>query len=361
VASVVAAVAGVASLVVSLVSLQRPVLAQAPPTERLDAQLERATTDLATAILVQWRAEEQRRRINDPFALPVRWRRAPENLVDHWANIRATCVGNPDPGPLAADGRIDQILDIYRRIPSQRLVVLGRAGAGKTVLALRLVLDLLTSRTPGDPVPFVVAIGSWNPRSPLRDWLVTRLSHDHPGLTERTPAGQTLADVLFDTGRVLPILDGFDEIADSLHASALEALNATSTPLLLTSRLEEYAAAVKEIDVLTAAAVVILDDLTLEDLAGYLPRTTRKTITSDGEVATPWHGVLAHLTRQPADTASANLIAVLSTPLMLSLARAIYSEGRGRRDPAELLDPERFPTYAALESHLLVRQPGFVM
>ena len=40
-------------------------------------------------------------------------------------------------------GHLPEITDIYRGIPSGRLVVLGRAGSGKSVLAVRFVLDLL--------------------------------------------------------------------------------------------------------------------------------------------------------------------------------------------------------------------------
>ena len=113
----------------------------APAAERLDA----LTTALAQAVRDQWETEERIRRIHVPFPLPVRWTAAEPGITDHWPVI------NPSPGatePVCLAGQGDQIADVYARIASGRLVVLGRAGAGvgKSVLAARLVLTLLDRR-----------------------------------------------------------------------------------------------------------------------------------------------------------------------------------------------------------------------
>ena len=90
-------------------------------------ELDEAAAQLAVAVGAQWREEEERRRIHDPFPLPVHWHPAAPQLVDHWANIRRAPAG-ASPGPLAVTGRLERIADLYRQIPSGRLVVLGRAG-----------------------------------------------------------------------------------------------------------------------------------------------------------------------------------------------------------------------------------------
>ncbi|TCO43789.1 helix-turn-helix domain-containing protein [Actinocrispum wychmicini] len=314
----------------------------------LQNTLAHAADQLAFAVLARWRREEEQRRIQDPFPLPVRWQLAPEHLTDHWANIRRAPAGDMS-GPLDLTGQLDQVADVYRRIPSGRLVVLGRAGSGKTVLAVRFVLDLLTRRNRIDPVPVVFSLGSWRPDAILlRDWLIGQLVRDYPGLAAAGPVGSTVAAALIESGRILPVLDGFDEIAVGLRGVALEALNATPMPLLLTSRPDEYATAVAEVDVLVSAASIELTDLTVADLADYLPRTTRKT-TSGGGV---WDPVLNELREHPESSASVNLATVLTTPLMVMLARTVYSDGPGR-DPAILLDTDRFATAAAVEEHLL--------
>jgi transcriptional regulator with XRE-family HTH domain/uncharacterized membrane protein len=316
--------------------------------------LTEAADQLAQVVAGRWRREEEQRRIHDPFPLPVRWRPAAAQLTDHWDNIHRSPPG-VTAEPLDLTGGLAEIADIYRRLKSGRLVVLGRAGSGKTILTLRFVLDHLRTRTSTCPVPVIFGLGSWNPRTTaLEDWLTDQLLRDYPGLAANAPGRSTLAAALVGAGHILPVLDGFDEIADGLHRPALEALNGSSLPLLLTSRPGEYATAVRTTDVLTGAAGVELTDLTPADLANYLPRTTRRVTPDDGRgtSGTVWDPVLAELRDHPDEPAGARLAAMLTTPLMVVLARTVYSDSPGQ-DPAVLLDATRFPTPEALEDHLL--------
>ncbi|CAM5495886.1 NACHT domain-containing protein [Streptomyces xanthochromogenes] len=321
------------------------------PVSPLHRALADVCDQVAQTVAARWQREEEQRQVHDPYPLPVRWRPVAEELTDHWANIRRLPPGSSH-GPLELSGHVDTIVDVYRRIPSGRLVVLGRSGSGKTALAVRFVLDHLKSKGIDDPLPVIFSVGSWDPTAvAFRDWLASQLIRDHPGLAASGPGGGKLADALVETGRILPVLDGFDEIADGLRRPALEALNATTLPLLLTSRPSEYAAAVAETDVLTSAAAVELSDLTLDDLAAYLPRTTRKARAGQGR-STAWEPVLSELRERPHGRAGANLAAVLTTPLMVTLARAVYSDTPDG-DPASLLDTRRFGTPEELEDHLL--------
>ncbi|TCO59468.1 NACHT domain-containing protein [Actinocrispum wychmicini] len=313
-----------------------------PLVSSFERGLAEATDDLAHAVRARWEREEELRRIQDPFPLPVRWQLAPDDVMDHWANICRAAPGE-SATPLDLAGHLPEIADFYGRIPSGRLVVLGRAGSGKSVLAGRFVLDMLRTRPRAGAVPVVFSLGSWNPTTTgFRDWLAGRLVRDHPGLSATGRDGSTLACALVEAGRILPVLDGFDELAEGLHRAALDALNATTLPLLLTSRPGEYATVARS-DALTAAAAVSLTDLTVSDLVNYLPRTSG---------ATGWEPVLNELRDHPEHPASVNLRAVLTTPLMIGLARAIYSDPAGH-DPQELLDTDRFDGQYALEDHLL--------
>ncbi|MFI9275614.1 helix-turn-helix domain-containing protein [Kitasatospora sp. NPDC052896] len=331
----------------------------APAPLPVDSTLAEAAQELAREVRRRWRHEEEQRRVHDPFPLPVRWQQAPTGLTDRSENIQRLGPGAV-PRRLDLNGELRGVAEVYRRIPSGRLVILGRAGSGKSILTIRFVLDFLAARTVPDRVPVIFSLGSWDPTTTtLRDWLIGRLLRDHPHLARRSPGGSTLAAALVDADLVLPALDGFDEIAEGLRREALEALNATSQPLVLTSRRAEFAEAVQAAHApLVWAAGIELTDLTLDDLAGYLPRTARPVV--DGErgndtLAARWGALLGELrTRQ--DPASANLTAVLTTPLMVILARTVYGEAPDR-DPAELLDTARFPTARAVEEHLLA---GFV-
>ncbi|WP_406365174.1 helix-turn-helix domain-containing protein [Streptomyces sp. NBC_01546] len=337
----------------------------ASPSRRIPGALARAAEELANEITRRWQIEEEQRRVHDPFPLPVRWQDAPEVLTDRPENVRRLPPG-ATAGPIDLNGDLHSVADVYRRIPSGRLVVLGRAGSGKSILTIRFVLDLLATPAPaaaeaGHPIPVIFSLGSWDPTTTaLHDWLIGLLLRDHPHLVERVPGGSTLAAALVDANLVLPVLDGFDEIAEGLRPDALEALNSTSIPLVLTSRREEFDKVVRKAGTpLVWAAGVELVDLTPGDLTDYLPRTSRP-VNSRGSsrrsgreerYANVWDVVLEALRTQ--DTpAGRNLARVLSTPLMVILARTIYSEASDI-DPADLLDTTRFPTEHSLEEHLL--------
>jgi transcriptional regulator with XRE-family HTH domain len=314
-----------------------------------ERRLAEAADDLAHSVCSRLKRDEESRRIQDPVPLPVRWQLARNVGMDQWANIRRVAPGQPAKSATPVDlaGRLPEIADVYRRIPSGRLVVLGRAGSGKSVLAGRFVLDLLETRPRNGAVPVLFSLGSWNPTiTKFRNWLASQLLRDYPGLAATGHDKSNLATTLVEADRILPVLDGFDELPKCLHRAALDALNATPMPLLLTSRRGEYAD-VAGADPLTAAAAIWLEDLTVTDLVDYLPRTT-----PENGGATVWDPVLNELRDHPERLANNNLRAVLTTPLMVGLARTIYSDPAGR-DPMELLDTKQFSSQDDLERHLL--------
>ncbi|MFD8981234.1 helix-turn-helix domain-containing protein [Streptomyces sp. NPDC059564] len=330
-----------------------------PDRRRMPGVLAEAAEELAREVRRRWRLEEEQRRVHDPYALPVRWQSAPAKLTDRPENIQQLPPGVA-PSRVNLDGDLRDAAKVYRRITSGRLVVLGRAGSGKSILTIRLALDLLDASAPADPVPVIFSLGSWDPTATeLRDWLADRLLRDHPHLVQRVHNGPTLAAALVGADLILPVLDGFDEIAEGLRADALRALNATSLRLVLTSRRAEFAEAVHTVEApLVSAAGIELVDLTPGDLTDYLPRTARP-VTTRGGTQDPntgvWDRVLEALHTQDTEGAR-NLAGVLSTPLMVILARTIYSDAAGA-DPEDLLNTTRFPTEHALEEHLLA---GFV-
>ncbi len=268
---------------------------------------------LATLANVLLKIDDEMHEVHKPGPMPLRWQPAPAELTD------PNTAGLVQPG-----GRFRDIRDLYFGIPSGRLVVLGRAGSGKTVLVKELATRLLSARDGHGRVPLIFRLGSWNPMvATVRDWLVGELAREHPWMT--------LAGPLIDNGHILPILDGFDDVAAGLRHLALRALNAETQPTLLTSRVEEYAAAVAEAGPLTQAAALELVDLDVPDLAGYLPEP-------DWEIL--WRPESEHLAE------------ALRTPLLVALARDVYRRDP-ERHPRELLhgDPQ------AIEEHLL---DGFV-
>ncbi|WP_328687453.1 NACHT domain-containing protein [Streptomyces caniferus] len=314
-------------------------------------EVREAAGKLAREVSEQWRREGRWQRVGDPSPLAVRFGCTERNVFDHWANIRRAPFGTVAE-PLPLDGRLDRIVEVYESVPSRRLVVLGEAGSGKTVLTLRFVLDRLKARAAGDRVPVIFGLGSWDPvTTSLDDWLCGQLVRDYPFLD--APAGKrgNLAGLLLDEDKILPVLDGFDEIASGLHGAALRALNRTTMPLLLTTRPAEYSRVVEDNGVLTEAAVIELADLTVDDYADYLHRGSRP-VREGGEDSTAWQPVLARLREEPDGPGAANLAQVFATPLMVALARTVYRGTPGRR-PSDLLDVRKFASPEALQEHLL--------
>ncbi len=293
--------------------------------------VDKAAEGLAAAVAQQWRGEEKLRRLQDPWPLPVRWVNTRRPVTDHWQAIQGA-PGRDTQVDLA--GTLDEIVDVLNRVPSRRLVVLGEPGAGKTVLALRLVLGLLDRRRPGDLVPVLLSVASWNPtRTPLQAWTAQRLAEDYPGLRVRTQTGSTLAWEVVTADRVLPVLDGLDEIPQPLRSSALAAVNRAllrDDPVVLTCRAREYEEEITTAgDVLTAAAVVELCPLGHEDLRAYL------RVTTPQRRAHKWDAVFTELGDHP----DGPVAQALTAPLMAWLARTAYSDSPA--DPGELLATDR--------------------
>jgi serine/threonine protein kinase len=336
----------------SATRIQPDVIPRRPHPPSGETWLDATAGSLARKVRKQWEHEEGVRRVCHPFPLPVRFGPAGPGLFDHWPNIRLAERGT-DPGPLELAGEVSEITAVYESIPSERLVVLGEAGSGKTILALRFVLDRLSGYSPGDRVPVIFSLGSWDPGAvSLHDWMRRQLVRDYNTLEAAAPDGGTLAAALVDNCFILPVLDGFDEIAPGLQGAALAALNNYTGSLLLTSRTAEYARAVRENDLLASAACIELTRLSLNDVDEYLTRASRPG--RDSASRTVWEPVLSKLRAQPNTGGAGNVSAALATPLMVALARAIYSETPGQ-DPAELLDTGRFPTADAVEERLLAQ------
>ncbi|MGD3110650.1 NACHT domain-containing protein [Streptomyces sp. YGL11-2] len=324
-----------------------------------DDELAKKADLLADAVDARLQHEEEQLRLQDRSPLTVHWQPVPGEAPGRREDIRNAPAGTPDAHPLGLR-QLDEITAVRERAELRWLMVLGREGSGKSVLALQFALNRLKERPSAGkaPVPVIFSLGSWNPgTTSLRRWLIGRLERDHPFLAEVSPSGRTWAAVLVGAKYVLPILDGFDEIAMGLRKRALIALNSSTLPLLVTSRRTEIEAAAED-NVVPSAAAIELIDLNLDDSVAYL-RTATGTTPSDGTDVNPqvgWAYVLGELSRRT--QASANLAAVLTTPLMVTLARFVYESDSDPskltdRDPSDLLKSKKLDTREALEKHLL--------
>jgi hypothetical protein len=301
-----------------------------------ETDLQQVTARLAVAVLDEVRTARQ------------------QLLGDHDKTIDVQFVLRPAPAHTAdgaaAGGQLQTVVDYYRRLRPRRLVISGAPGAGKTVLALQLMLRLLEQRTPDDPVPVRLSLASWNSDEDLGRWIARHLRDVY-----RLPAAS--ARELVTARRVLPVLDGLDEMdADptpgyaSRAGRAVRAVNryqhtGGKAELVLTCRTRTY-------DTLEDLQVWAQDAARVE--ISPVDQTRAGTFLRDRATDPDrWQPVVDALEQAP----SGPLARGLSTPWRLTLASLVYeardeTTGAYQRDPAELLS-SGLDTPEAVSKHLL--------
>lgn len=302
-------------------------------------QVADAAEVLARTVRGQWEEEAVLRQLYDPAPLPLVWSDCSHpGVSDHRQLVGTAVVRAGDPQELAA---------AFGSLARRRLVVLGPGGSGKTTFAVLLVLALLRTRTTGDPVPVLCSLSSFDPaRESARNWLRRRIAADYPAMADAENYGASVIEDLLTEHRLIPVLDGLDELPERSRAAALASLNDTlpsDTPLVLTCRTADYVRAVAEGGVLTGAAVLEPAPVRTSDALDLL----RLATPPDSRRQEGWAALAEHLDRRPQTPAAQ----ALTSPLMVALARSVYADNDN--DPVELADTERFPTSADIERHLL--------
>lgn len=208
----------------------------------------------------------------------------------------------------------------------ERWVVLGEAGAGKTVLANHLLLDQIKYRAASPdnarvdmPIPVRVSAAGWDGSSDFSRWMAARLK-----LQPR------VARALVDTGRILPFLDGLDEMdaVDSDPRRAIAVLDRLNEPpwrnrgVVIMCRSDFYrrVQALRGDAGLHGAAILTVQPLSPDDIDSYL-RAYREQL---GVPDNAWAAVTAQVVEHP----DGPLATTLRTPLFLGLAATAL-----RRDP----------------------------
>jgi GTPase SAR1 family protein len=128
---------------------------------------------------------------------------------------------------------------------NRQLLILGEPGSGKTTLLLQLTRELLlqASRYEEQPIPVVFPLSSWT----LRDRKTKKQSFDYwlvEELNNKYKVPLEVAKKWIDGDKVLPLLDGLDEISVNDREDCVKAINAYHqihrVRLVICSRSQDY-------------------------------------------------------------------------------------------------------------------------
>jgi predicted negative regulator of RcsB-dependent stress response len=237
------------------------------------------------------------------------------------------------------DGLNRTIVEAFLELPHRQLMVLGQPGAGKTVFAILLLLGHIRHAEAGEPLPVLLPINAWEPQNESVDtFLARRLTENYRDVLAPHGDPLALAERLLNQRRILPILDGLDELPADTIAQAVNELDrfaAAGRPMVVTCRIAEYELAVRRVRVLSRTAVIELEAVEVEDAIAYLSQRTPDR---------RWEAVFTDLRKHPAG----NIAGVFSSPLMVALARIAYQDGR--RSPVDLIT---LPTRRAVTGRLM--------
>lgn len=288
---------------------------------------------LAGSVMARWNDEIKARNLGSRDLLSVRWR-GDALLRGHQVSLGGTVAGLMN--------QVQGMVDKFVALNPQRLILVGPPGSGKTALAILMMQELLVRRRPGSAVPVMLSLSSWDMHGSLRSWISQRVVSEYMPETGDRRQWRFAVDRLIQRDLIIPILDGLDELAEQVRGQALAAINTIlpAQPLILTCRREEYSQLATQTGPLKSAAASEALPLTPDAVAQYLH--TRSGNSGAGS----WDPVITTIT----DDLESPAAQALSRPLMVSLLAAVY-EGPAK-DPAELLDQERFPSVGSIERSL---------
>jgi hypothetical protein len=246
---------------------------------------------------------------------------------DDAANVRfvkTSCrfreVGGSSTGDLAS------VLEYYRSLSPGRLVLLGEPGAGKTVLALELVVRLLEQREQDgrNPVPVLISAAACDTSRAWGEWLTEHLA-------QRFNMSVAAVAELVRDRRIVPVVDGLDEMdlpgRPERARSLVGALNSymrgrERAAVVATCRSVEYDALGAGLARATHIEIVPMSG---QEAVDYLTVQFR-----DEQESQEWQPLLAELAAHP----DGLLASQLSTPWRLTLALTVFRAGG---QPADLL------------------------
>ena len=189
------------------------------------------------------------------------------------------------------------------------LLILGEPGAGKSTLLLDLAEHLVVraEQDPTHPLPIILPLSTWAVRrGSLQGWIAEQLAeiYDVP---------RKLSAEWVQEGRILPLLDGLDEMEEAARPACIERINTYHrdhlAELVVCSRTTEYEAAAEHHSLSLQGAIVVQ------------PLTHEHVDASLAQAGKPFAALRSTLKK------NATLYTLATTPLMLNILMLTY-QGR---------------------------------
>lgn len=245
-------------------------------------------------------------------------------------NSRTPRVINEKFGGSADTG---EAVEVIRQVFTEKgsLLIVGNSGAGKTVLLLKLAIDLLykTDLPNRKAFPVIFNLASWSPKyERFEDWLRVTLEAGY-GLSK------DFAETLLQQERIILLLDGLDELARNedeklaaqMRGECLKSLNqylSRGKKVVICCRLQEFVQ-IKRLrgpDAPVAAKVALLD-LTKTQIENALFEATRRADVKGNKIdATSAGHILEFLKLR----ASRTLLDTIRTPFYFTTALEVFDK-----------------------------------
>ncbi|NES87258.1 MAG: NACHT domain-containing protein [Moorea sp. SIO2B7] len=203
-----------------------------------------------------------------------------------------------------------------------KLLILGAPGSGKTTMLLDLAKDLITraQQQENQPIPIIAELSDWKDnKQPIAEWLVANLNFRYNLRKEITQEWIT-------TGKLLPLLDGLDELGLERQRLCVQQLNqfVKDVPqIVVCCREEEYKASEQ---ILEMRGAVCLQPLSDQQIEAYLKGLNCQQL---------WPGIQQD---------SEGLLELARMPFLLHLIPVAYPDGL-KPVERELKDPKAKEDY----------------
>jgi len=235
----------------------------------------------------------------------------------------------------------ERLADVYDALEGE-LLVLGAPGSGKTTALLALARELIAraEQDEAHPIPMLFQLATWAAkRGTLAEWLIDEMAQPGGYDVHRRVAEQWVGDE-----RILPLLDGLDEVDLEHRAACVEAINAFRESrqyvpqMVVTSRAADYEV-LRPVQ-LELRGAVLLEPLNDEQIATYLAAGgnrlagLRRAIEQDGAI------------REMA-----------ASPLLLSIMLPVYEES-AEPAPSGMPEGHHDELFAAYVQTMFARQGG---